>query len=444
MFIETSLKELFQKAKEKDEFNFVCSLIDYKGMGHVKYVSNLHEWFEAIEYYETIYKTESELHKKLRVGLFIYSTFFESSDLYNIIGNLSRNILGYRGASYLYWKHKNADRWLGTKEKVSLITGILADVGCQKIADFFNETHFKQIRNSFFHSSYSLEGNNYFIHDSEPIEINNIGTKSLDINTFLIPKIDKVLEFFHLFNSEYMRQINSYTFDKMIKGKFPCEMDIKILGSENGLYGFVTPSSWIKIENDNWTAMNVAFESPDETKRFINDELNRLINKERIKSNDGSLQHLNEVIKEREIKEEMQDMGIIYQRFGDILCKMAEETDNHFKQRDLIKRTLSYYQKMLNIDDTRKVTNDIATIKYSIGIDDGNDDLIKESLNDFLNCIDEEPKSNPIKNALIVLKKLIEKGTEIEAEKRRFRTQLDAINSSELKDLKQETLDEIK
>lgn len=440
MSIESSVKDLFQKAKAKDEFNFVCSLINYKGMGNVKYVSNLHEWFEAIEYYETIYNEEGDLHKKLRIGLLIYSTFFESSDLYNIIGSLSRNILGYRGASYLYWKHENADRWLGTGEKVSMVTEILGDVGCQEIADLFNETQYKQIRNSFFHSSYGLEGNNYHIPDSDPIVINNIGVHSLEIKEFLIPRIDKVLKFFHLFKTEYLNQYNSYNEDKDVKGMFPIEMDIKILGSENGLYGFVTPGSWIKKQNDFWTAMNIIFEKPDETRRFIQNELNRLIAKDRIRSDDGSLQHLYEVIKERNIPEEKQDMGAVYQRFGDKVKTMAAEEQNHFKQRDLTKRALSFYQKMLNIDEDRKVTNNIACLKYSFGLDDGKDDLIKESLGEFLDTIDEEPKAIGIKNALVVLHKLIERGVGIEVEKTRFQNLLNSINNPELEDLKHETL----
>jgi len=443
MSIESSVKELFQKAKEKDEFNFVCSLIDYKGMGHVNYVSNLNEWFEAIEYYETLYNAEADLHKRLRIGLLIYSTFFESSDLYNILGNLSRNILGYRGASYLYWKHKNADRWLGTGEKVSLVTEILGDVGCQDIELFFNETHYKQIRNSFFHSSYSLQDDTYYLRDSEPIIINYIVKTSLNINDFLIPKIDRVLEFFHLFRSEYLNQYASYTSDKDIRGKFPIELDIRILGSENGLYGFSTPSSWIKMENDFWTAMNIVFERPSETDRFINDELNRLISKEKIRSDDGTLHHLYEVIKERNITSEMQDMGTVFQRFGDMLYTMAAEEENHFKQSDLAKRTLSFYQKMLNIDQSRKVTNNIASLKYSVGIDSSNDELIKECFSDLIDIIGDDPKPNPLKNAKICINKLNEKGIEIEAEKTRLKSKLNSINIIELEDLKQDILREL-
>jgi len=443
MQIKDSIKTLFQKAKDKDEFNFVCTLIDYKGMGSVKYLSNLPEWFDAIEYYESIFRNEDDKHKKLRIGLLIYSTFFESIDLYNLLGNLARNILGYRGAPYLYWKHDKADRWLGTGEKVSLVTEILTDAEVEEIAEFFNETHIKQIRNTFFHSSYSLEEDEYILQGSEPVYISNVDTSNFSITNFLFPKIERVLEFFHAFKDEYVNQFNSYTTDVDTKGKFPIEMDIKILGSENGLYGFVTPGSYIKKENDFWTAMNIVFDSPDETRRFILDELKRFIAKEKIRSYDGSLQHLYEVITERNRTDEKQDLGTVFQRFGDIVNKMAADEDNSFKERDLSKRALSYYQKMLNIDDTRIVTNDIACLKYSVGIDSGNNELVKESLNDFLECIEKEPKLNPIENGLIVFNKLKNDGIDIESEKTKLIELLSKIDIAELEEIKVQSLAEL-
>jgi|GEM_PF-1098084 len=442
MSLKTSVKSLFAKAKEKSEFNFICSLIDYKEMAHIKNVSNLREWFEAIEYYESIYNSEEDLHKKLRIGLVIYSTFFESSELYSLMGNLSRNILGYRGVPYLYWRHRNADRWLGTAEKVSLVTGILSDVDCQEIVDFFNKTHYKQIRNSFFHSSYSLEGNDYHIQNSEPIFINDRPNRNLNITNFLIPKIEGVLEFFHLFKAEYFSQFNSYTSNKKVKGNFPVEMDIIILGSENGLCGFETSNSSIQLKDDFWEAMNITFGSPDETRRFVIDELERFLSKERIRGEDGSLKHLHEVIKERDIQDEKESLGTVYQKLADIRYKMAEEKND--KERSYLRgMALSFYQKMLNIDDSRKITNDIACLKYLVGADIGKGNLIKESLDDFLNCIDDIPEANSIKNSLIILKELNAKGINTDAEKSRFVSLLNGITNPELEDLKQETLTEI-
>ena len=81
MPIETAIHDLFLAAKQKDEFEFVSTLINYRGMGHKMGNSNLYEWFNAIEYYQTLFNAADTQEKKTRIGLLIYSAFFESSVL---------------------------------------------------------------------------------------------------------------------------------------------------------------------------------------------------------------------------------------------------------------------------------------------------------------------------------------------------------------------------
>ena len=40
------LTSLFEEAKNKSEFEFVLTLINYRGMGTQKLTSNLYEWFD--------------------------------------------------------------------------------------------------------------------------------------------------------------------------------------------------------------------------------------------------------------------------------------------------------------------------------------------------------------------------------------------------------------
>ena len=77
---------LFDEAKRRSEFDFVLTLINYKQIGDRELASNLHEWFEAIEFYISLYNS---LHdkEKTRIAALLYSTFFENSDFYNIIGS---------------------------------------------------------------------------------------------------------------------------------------------------------------------------------------------------------------------------------------------------------------------------------------------------------------------------------------------------------------------
>jgi hypothetical protein len=107
------------------------------------------------------------------------------------------------------------------------------------------------------------------------------------------------IEFFDTFKSQYFFHYQSYKSNKTVKGRFPELIDITILGSENGLVGFEAGDSSIRLENDFWTGMNIRFDSPSEVDRYVSEELSRQINKESVRSNDGSLQKLYDVITDR-------------------------------------------------------------------------------------------------------------------------------------------------
>ena len=152
--IVAELELLFEEARKRVEFEFVLTLINYRGMGKED-VTNLYEWFDATEFYKKLYNS-LEGKEKTRIGTLLYSTFFENSDFYNIIGSLCRISLGFKGSSYLYYKTKKQDRLLGTGEKIDLITELLTDSKKNELLSFFTYNHHKQIRNTFFHSAYSL------------------------------------------------------------------------------------------------------------------------------------------------------------------------------------------------------------------------------------------------------------------------------------------------
>ena len=162
------LEALFQETKEKNEFDFVLTLLNYRGMGTHKLMTNLYEWFEAIEFYQTLYKKHKG-KEKTRLGALIYSTFFENSDLYNIIGSLCNIELRYKPSSFLFWKTNKYERLLGIGEKQEALFEILHDSNKHHIIQFFKENHIKEIRNTFFHSAYALSEEEYILHDSQPI-----------------------------------------------------------------------------------------------------------------------------------------------------------------------------------------------------------------------------------------------------------------------------------
>ena len=95
------LTDLFEEAKHTNEFEFVLTLINFRGMGNG--VTNLYEWFDALEFYKRLYIGHSD-KEMVRIGCLLYSTFFESSDFYNVLGSLCRIKMRMRGSSYLFYK----------------------------------------------------------------------------------------------------------------------------------------------------------------------------------------------------------------------------------------------------------------------------------------------------------------------------------------------------
>ena len=84
------IEDLFNNAQHNNEFQFLLTLLNYKHIASPEESSNLKEWFEALEFYKNLYN-EKKGKEKLRIGLLLYSTFFENSDFYNIIGSLCLN-----------------------------------------------------------------------------------------------------------------------------------------------------------------------------------------------------------------------------------------------------------------------------------------------------------------------------------------------------------------
>ncbi|GGF28028.1 hypothetical protein [Flavobacterium limi] len=100
------IEELFSNAKSKNEFQFLLTILNYKHIGSPDEASNLKEWFSGLEFYKKLYN-ENKDSEKIRIGLLLYSTFFENSDFYNIVGSLCLNALNFGGSSRLFWKQKN-------------------------------------------------------------------------------------------------------------------------------------------------------------------------------------------------------------------------------------------------------------------------------------------------------------------------------------------------
>lgn len=79
------LTSLFEKAKATNEFEFIFTLMNFKSMASIE--DTLHKWFDAFEMYKRLH-SEFNGKEKTYMACLLYSTFFENSDFYNILGSL--------------------------------------------------------------------------------------------------------------------------------------------------------------------------------------------------------------------------------------------------------------------------------------------------------------------------------------------------------------------
>ncbi len=354
------LKTLFDEAKQRSEFDFVLTLINYRGMGTHKLMTNLYEWFDSIEFYKALYREKSG-KDKTRIATLLYSTFFENSDFYNIIGNMCKVKTGYKGSSYLFWKTKKYERLLGIGEKQDFLLELLHDSAKPNIIDFFKQNHFKEIRNTFFHSAYALSEEEYILHDTEPIFIEGLGQSSFSLETFFYPKVDNIIIFFDTFKGLYQSSFTSYTKDKEVKGCFPNLCDITILGAADGLKGFKIKNSvqfygqwydsgiWYEEQNDMYAGHNINFNMPNVENIEIDDQLKRYENKDDIYKSDVEFHNLIDKISDRKQSNEIDRATNLLLKFGGLRHKKMEEEQNSFKKKSFPKFIIPFYKRAIEI-----------------------------------------------------------------------------------------------
>jgi hypothetical protein len=355
------LKSLFEDAKKTSEFEFIMTLINYRSMGAKEEASNLHEWFEAIEFYKKLFY-ELNGNEKTRIGLLLYSTFFENSDFYNILGSLCKNKMGYRGSAYLYWKTKKYERLLGTGEKINLVSELFGDCNKHHIIDFFVQNHYQEIRNTFFHSAYSLSEGVYILHDSESIIVEGESRRSFPIDKFLYPKIENILLFFNAFKELYIDSFSSYTKDKKTWGIFPVPREVIIHGSNEGLKGFTVKNTaqfygeWVDSgiyympEYQMWAAKNIQMDFTNVEDIEIDERIKRYEAKDDIKINDSEFFNLVEKISDRNRGIEIIRVLRLLIKFGDKKYDKWKSEENFWKKKNLPKTVLPYYKKAIGLN----------------------------------------------------------------------------------------------
>jgi hypothetical protein len=148
--------ELFEKAQETDEFQFIFALLRVRGIVYPGW-----DTFEnTIDAFEGTMKAARKVDgtRRLNILLWLYGHIVEASDHYEIIANMV-NIAG--GGSYRAWnfpkiKTRRGMREQTPNEKILEIKKRCVSLGLKDYSKPFADVLDKDLRNAVYHSDYSV------------------------------------------------------------------------------------------------------------------------------------------------------------------------------------------------------------------------------------------------------------------------------------------------
>lgn len=203
------LEPLFKKAQKKDEFQFILTLLRFRGMQ-----LTAHDPYEnSIKAIDAIMDLEKKMkgHEKTNIFLWVYGHIIESSEPYETIANLL-NILN--GGGYKPWNFpkkpiKKGKEYinLSPSEKINILDKMASPLGMSEVLSPIKEILDRDLRNAVFHSDYAVNFGEVVLLDPARIythqEILNLMNKALAYHEVIKNIINAYTE--------------GYTFPKKIK-----------------------------------------------------------------------------------------------------------------------------------------------------------------------------------------------------------------------------------
>lgn len=236
---KNELERLFQKAKETDEFEYICGLLNFKGIGDARALSHLNESFELLMQITELIPKQNTIQDQLRLLLLLYCHIFEMDEFYNIIGNMIRITQGERSAIMLY-NSPTISPDLKPTNKIDKLKSIAKKAGFKDLTDVIAKLYSSPLRNSFFHSSYSLTNKDYYIVSGTGFNIEGLITKSASLKEYILPITYSTVNIAGIFFNTLTSSRLDYKNNKIITGRLqPGGVEIEILGDPDyGLRGF--------------------------------------------------------------------------------------------------------------------------------------------------------------------------------------------------------------
>lgn len=237
------LDSLFNKAKARDEFEYVCALLRISGAQDAGW-DPLEESQRAIRDYIALIEAPLRSDTRLRLALLVYSHIVEVDAVYAVIENMLNIIEGERCSisplARLYQRRKKAPllevRPPSARKVISYLKGHAEKSGEARLAKLLEDMFDEEVRNAFSHSDYIIYEGEFRIRHGFPKAIKLSRIEEL---------INNALNFFQAFLDVWTQHRLGYKEPKVVRGRIGHEgqlEDIELLVHPTvGVYGFRTP-----------------------------------------------------------------------------------------------------------------------------------------------------------------------------------------------------------
>ena len=235
----TTMDGLFVKAKEKDEFEYVSSLLRIRGTEGPGWDPLVESW-DAIQDYLRLCQTPFRDITRFRLFLLIYSHITEIDTVYDMLANMLRTIKGDRCSMIPFDDYAKATKKrVGyPAEKIAALKEMESALGLDLLGKLFDLFFDNDIRNAFYHSNYSIFENEFRYRKKYAVAV------PIPV---VVGKIEKAINFYLSFMGLYQDHVRSYKTSKIIKGRIAPNggwLDVELLvDKERGVYGFRNPPS---------------------------------------------------------------------------------------------------------------------------------------------------------------------------------------------------------
>lgn len=163
------LRPLFDKARKKSEFQFILTLLRFRGIQS----SDDDPYENSIETIDTLMGLEKKIKGRARINIFlwVYGHIIESSEPYEIISNLLNICLGqgYRLFNFPYIKTRYGFRPQYPFEKISYLEKLARKAKTPFVLEPIKEILDRDLRNAIFHSDYSVNRGEVIINKPQKI-----------------------------------------------------------------------------------------------------------------------------------------------------------------------------------------------------------------------------------------------------------------------------------